>query len=710
MQFDNFYQNRCLTAAEAAWVACELPFNYFNPTVLILQLHLPGEQPIYFDENDPEEHILEKTLRKTQLEQYFARPMEDLFDNITFEAFFQQYKPKSDGSVTKRETPIVAVVRNVDYSDPEHFALYMLLKTVSARSFDALKQHHLSFEEAAIAAGVFAASSDSVHSTALYEMSLRHTSTQQMISYLTIIAQTDPRHFEKVFFDTWDAVAEHDHTLQHVEDVLQLIVESLKKNGFLLEELIQPSDALIQVLQRLRPLRLNSFFEYNIVESPLDQTQEATIQVILHNPGTNFYINGCAGSGKTFTLTQLIQRLQSSRRVLTAAYTGIAASLLPNGMTTHKLFGLPLEDDNESDITSITPQSLSGQILQRADVIIIDEISMLHEKHLSRIDNVLRNLRTSSSPFGGVQMILSGDFNQLPPVVKCPPECLHTATTNASIRTSVLFTLFTSLSLNKAHRFLSEDWASFLLSVAQGQGDPIYDGPFGSSELKLPLSTSPTCLRPGQIQSTVNELFPEPTPLQLIAPYHDTVDSYNASQLRTYFSNDQIIQLSAHYTFPPNMRFTAEDIRHTVRRNIPNDKLFLAVGAPVFIMRNLDIANGLANGTTAFVSSIETNTVEVKLIDRGTSHSIPRISFNIGKEQAHSLRHQFPLALAFAATISKVQGKTSTVMIIDLRNPCFCHGQLYVALSRVRDYQKLFLLLDENSPIQNIVYQQLSFR
>lgn len=710
-QFDNFYQNRCLTAAEAAWVACEFPFNYFNPTVLILQLHLPGEQPVYFDETETDEAILAKTLKQTQLEQYFARPRTEEFDFITFEEYFQKYNPKSDGSVTCRGSPIVAVVRNVDYSDSEHFALYMLLKVVAARSFDEIKQNHNTFEEAAIAAGVFSASAASVHSAALFEMNLRHVSLRQMISYMVVIAQTDSRHFEEVFFDTWDSIAEHEPQLRHPEDVLQLIVEAIERNGSSLDELIQCSDRLSQLLHRLVQPNIRRFFVYNIPNAALDPQQQLAVDTICQNRGSNYYINGCAGSGKTFTLIQLVKKLSTNRNVLTAAYTGIAASLLPNAFTTHKLFGLPLEDDNESECTTITRQSTSGKLLQSVDTLIIDEVSMLHERHLLRIDNTLQHLRDNNLPFGGVQVILGGDFNQLPPITTASPECMHTSTINASIRSTQYFARFTLISLTTAHRFNNDQWASFLLNVAHGVGSPIIDGPFGSTEVTFDVNVKPSVIQHTSLSQYALGAFPSPSALQMIAPMHATVNAFNKQQLNHYFSEQDIVELRAFYSFSPGLRLSAEDVRHTHRNNIPDDVISLAVSAPVFIMRNINISEGLANGAIATVARISFNSIDVILAESNVTHSIPRISFSIGAQAKQSIRHQFPLQLAFSATISKVQGKTSSRIIVNLVNQCFTHGQLYVALSRVRDFSQMAIVVEKfDIPIQNIVFQQLVVR
>jgi ATP-dependent DNA helicase PIF1 len=199
--------------------------------------------------------------------------------------------------------------------------------------------------------------------------------------------------------------------------------------------------------------------------------------------------------------------------------------------------------------------------------------------------------------------------------------------------------------------------------------------------------------------------------LQYIAPFHAQVNAYNANALAHNFTGeDEIHKCQARYTFPPGLGFRCADVEHFVIANVPHHVLQLAVGCPVMVLRNINVHDGIANGSLAVVIEIQSNHIVVNMKSSGEDVVLPRINFSIpigGKKKV--IRHQYPVQLAFASTISKVQGKTirnGCKLIVDVRDPCFLHGQLYVALSRCVNEADLVIVSNTRSLI-NVVYKQL---
>jgi ATP-dependent exoDNAse (exonuclease V) alpha subunit len=131
--------------------------------------------------------------------------------------------------------------------------------------------------------------------------------------------------------------------------------------------------------------------------------------------GHSVLLTGAAGTGKTYVLNQFIRRAkQAGKSVAITATTGLAATHL-NGTTIHAWSGIGVHDSIDKYAAGKLAKSRQ-ELIRRADILVIDEISMLHDFRLDMVDQMLRLVRDSTEPFGGMQVVLSGDFFQLPPV------------------------------------------------------------------------------------------------------------------------------------------------------------------------------------------------------------------------------------------------------------------------------------------------------
>ena len=141
---------------------------------------------------------------------------------------------------------------------------------------------------------------------------------------------------------------------------------------------------------------------------------QKTALKILHS-GENVFITGQAGSGKTFLLNKFINEARKKgKTVAVTATTGLAATHL-NGTTIHSWSGMGVANSISGNFYSKIRKPRRENICE-TDILIIDEISMLHDYRLDMVNAILKKIRKNNSPFGGIQLVMSGDFFQLPPI------------------------------------------------------------------------------------------------------------------------------------------------------------------------------------------------------------------------------------------------------------------------------------------------------
>ena len=193
----------------------------------------------------------------------------------------------------------------------------------------------------------------------------------------------------------------------------------------------------------------------------------------------------------------------------------------------------------------------------------------------------------------------------------------------------------------------------------------------------------------------------------ILAPKNDTVDLINSKilqplpgPLKSYKSIDTVADQDDAVHYP------TEFLNSLQPPGMPPHNLMLKEGAPIMLLRNLD-APRLCNGTRLVVKSLMPHVIQATIITgcaKGEDTFIPRIPLIPSDMPFSFKRLQFPLRLAFAMTINKAQGQSLKVAGIDLTTPCFSHGQLYVACSRVGTSRNLFILAP-GKKTNNVVYR-----
>lgn len=398
---------------------------------------------------------------------------------------------------------------------------------------------------------------------------------------------------------------------------------------------------------------------------------------LVQNTNISFFLTGCAGTGKT-TFLQYIQQNVKKQFVLVAP-TGIAA-LVAGGATIHSFFGMPWEPITST--TTLDDFSLNDskwETLRAVDTIIIDEVSMVRCDMIDGIDKVLRAATLSSLPFGGKQIIFSGDLYQLDPVYQTNDEGLvnfyqeeyHTYKPYFFYAHVFQQMKLFRIELQKVYRQKDAQFLSILKHIRQCE--------YIRNDIEL-LNTT------GLANDTVNQMLDKDEQLTLSA-YRATVDAINEKKLQ------ELPEPSYTYTGQIEGKFN--------KNNFPAPmELTLKIGARVMFVKN-DSNHLWVNGTLGTVETLSEEDIEV-VLDNGLLVNVDRerwdaIEYEYDKETGVLDKvvvgsySQYPLTLAWAITIHKSQGMTFDKVTIDLERGIFAAGQLYVALSRVTSLKGMAL-------------------
>ena len=374
--------------------------------------------------------------------------------------------------------------------------------------------------------------------------------------------------------------------------------------------------------------------------------------------GESILLTGSAGTGKSFVMKEIIKWARDNdKKIGITASTGLAAYLI-RGRTIHSFLGIGLGKKSPEQMAQITMSKNKPLMkkLQSLVILLIDEISMIDEELLDKISKYLSLIRGNSAPFGGVQLILSGDFAQLPPITR--KYCFDAESfKNANINTILLEEL------------------------VRQEGDTLFKSIL--EELRWGVCTKYTLKVLKALYNT--EFNNDVIPTRLYAHNVD-VDKINEEEFEKLVNaGAETCVYSTTYSKQPLSKTWADSVK------IP-EKVDLCEGAQVYITWNLQgqDQHGLMNGTRAVVLEVSSQQVVIQLVN---GEKVAIEPYTITSEEDDKITCTFmPLKLAYAISIHKSQGMTLDAVEIDLGEKIFEYGQAYTALSRARSLSSIRLI------------------
>jgi ATP-dependent DNA helicase PIF1 len=420
--------------------------------------------------------------------------------------------------------------------------------------------------------------------------------------------------------------------------------------------------------------------------------------------GENLFITGPGGTGKTRLIQTLVQHMMTHNiKFQVCALTGCAAILLDNckARTLHSWAGIGIANGpKEKIVTSVIRNRRKSSNWKKVHVLIIDEISMMSKKIFELVDQIGKSIHHNNKPFGGIQVIFTGDFFQLPPVGNIDEE----ETSQFCFESDLWFSAFpieNHIQLKTIFRQKDPEYTELLNQIRWGEIDPKYSELLTTyvnrpkNEIISPVKLFATRAKTDFVnQAQYNKLEGE----EMVYKMASTV------ALTTYVNTGEIIEMSILEEY---QQLTEQEVSFEIDYLKQNsnriDTLKLKIGAHVMCLFNIDIENGICNGTQGKVVEFAINSQGLK---------IPVVLFSNGVKSHMDFLHvqsdkypnigiiQIPLCLSWAITIHKIQGATLPMAEMDLGNTIFEYGQTYVALSRIQNLSGLYLSAFQPSKIK----------
>ena len=414
-----------------------------------------------------------------------------------------------------------------------------------------------------------------------------------------------------------------------------------------------------------------------------------------YKEGHNIFITGPGGTGKSKLIKDIYNDARArNKEIQVCALTGCAAVLLEcKAKTIHSWAGIGIATGTISNMVfKIIKSDFKRRNWKNIDILVIDEISMMSLKIFELLDEIGKKARNNRRPFGGIQLVFSGDFYQLPPVGN-KDEIDTTRFCFESPLWKETFTLKNHIQLTEIFRQKDPVYAKILNEIREG---------------KLHKSSCKILEEQVQKKQIAN---PEIYPTKLF-PTRNKADMINQNEMANLLVDEIEMELKYVYDLPITekekqirLQYNSEkimtELQYIKNNLLCEEKLRLKIGCQVMCIVNIELPTGhmICNGSQGIVIRMSTNNLPVVKFNNGiemvmgyhmwASETIPGIGIS-----------QIPLILAWALTIHKSQGATMDTAEIDIGNSIFECGQTYVALSRIKSLEGLYLTSFEPTKIR----------
>ncbi|XP_065680665.1 uncharacterized protein LOC101240834 [Hydra vulgaris] len=687
-EINTYLDCRFVSAPEALWRIFEYSISDMSHTIIRLQVHLPDNQRVYFNEGEERVAIDRAAQRDTHLTAWFKLNAEinearqysyvEIPYHFVFDGKNCKWKVRQRGS-----DKVIVRMYKVNLTSEVFFLRLLLLHVKGAMSFENLRTIHgtvfNTFREACYRLGLL--QDDIEWRNTLTEAVATRMPKQirQLFSIiLTLCEPDDHLHLWNTFKDymiedyihhSMPVVLAEQTALRQIESIINQSGKTLTDYNLptldqLLDNVLENDDGDIQVFideaNRVRPLLNDN--QRNVADAILAALSEEPNNENKHS--RFFFMDRPAGCGKTFTYNYLIAETRSRHiRTATAAWTGIAATLLKNGCTLHGLFKLPVPI-LETSTCNVTPNSIHGRFLRQVSLYLLDEASMIPKHALSAIDKLLQDICNNKFPFGGKVILMGGDFRQILPVVKRgrPADVVESC-----IKCSEHWQYVQRFSLTENMRVQigEEEFSQWLLKLGSGTLPVKPEDPLQGC-IEIPEQ----CFL-NDNESIVEKIFGgaeeadyakrailTPTNVDSLAINEEVLHRL-PGDVKTYLSSDSI-ETDDHneiYNFP------VEFLNTLTPSGMPVHCLKLKIGAVIMLLRNLDLKGGLCNGTRLIVRALHNNYIDGEVltgVSAGNTVFVPRVQLAPSDSNLPFTlkRRQFPVRLAYSMTINKSQGQT----------------------------------------------------
>jgi ATP-dependent DNA helicase PIF1 len=377
----------------------------------------------------------------------------------------------------------------------------------------------------------------------------------------------------------------------------------------------------------------------------------------LFTQGKNIFISGQAGTGKSFIIDMMNKYAHShNKRIQVTALTGCAALLLNMKATTiHSWGGIGIGGEVSTLISNIRKyKKLDNWLI---DILIVDEVSMMSKSLFELLDTIGKKLRKNSKPFGGIQLVFCGDFYQLPPIDDS--FCFESLLWKETFHKTIIFT--------KNYRQQDDGFQKVLNEVREGNISP--------EGCKLLLECTKKIIGEG-IKPTI--IYPTKRLADQVNQFENLTLEGISQSYKSYKSN--------------NVGHISLELDKQIQNQKGDESITLKIGSQVMCIVNLDQEIGVVNGSQGLVINFHNdNGTNLPIVQFKSCKMIIKPHLWKNDKYENEGIYQVPLILSWAITIHKAQGISLDEAMINIGSSVFEYGQTYVALSRVRTQEGLYI-------------------